>query len=890
MNKINSNTECLLIHAGVPFISTGLASIYYYLKDAKINTEILIIDPETIVNIFSQLERLQYLKLIGISMHWHPQIAVSIKLAELIKSLPNCHKIPIVFGGISASYFADELIKIPFVDYVIKGDGELPMLLLFNEIRKNGFALSSIPNLYYKKDGEYLKSKKAYRIDDNTITSLETKVLTNRKLFKKIKFVLSVGRGCNQHCIYCGGNRYALAKWGNRTKALKREIKNLKKSIRKALTEKNRILYIHNDYDGKCEFIAKCLKEFNLSALKELTIDSWGLPDFKNIKHIFENTPEKKDFRLTIEISPEVGDEKIRKKIKSFSFSNKELNDFLTDFFSHYANRGLIALYFSFFHPYTEIDNLSTRKLIYSLVEKYFKYIVAGRMIIYFWPLSTDPGSSIQQNFVKELKHDLHSLNDYYCKMVSKKISQGNFLRHCLKNMEIKEIDYYCSFFSFEETLRLSYPLPYLNMVKLFSNFNAYTSFLKESFNVMHEIYIKPSLTSSFYGQIINDNPINMLGCYFITDQILPQEKIKIIWLQIIKWNLLKNKQSYFKNYSKINRKGYFIYLPTSGKFDTFTNCKKILLKYEDLYDYTIELLSTIIRDDTFRLAEKGSQRPGYYEIMLKNHSKIAAIQNDEFSNLVPVKSTICEISELSFMQIKIKPLDINDSFKMLGKDLLWQIISNINYQTLPKNLDLKLKRYLNCKDDLRNITLKSFKNLWQVICGLKKSHFHDLITELIIVGYIPDKEILEYFGLCIDGLRNKRYFLEKNVQTLSFLSLSDLYGVFTNICDIRLVTFYINYLKYLCNTSQIANANEKKIVNFVTCFYPDIDSQSYARPFVLSGVLDNLEMEAIKLADGAHSMPEIFSRLFGKVKKREIAKNYIKDMIISLYARQLIY
>jgi hypothetical protein len=880
------------MHAGVPLISTGLASIYYYLKDAKINTEIIIIDPETIANIFLQLERLQYLKLIGISMHWHPQIAVSIKLAELIKLLPNCQKIPIVFGGISASYFADELIKIPFVDYVIKGDGELPMLLLFNQICKKEFAPSSIPNLYYKKDGEYLKSKRDYRIDDKTITSLEAKVLTNRKLFGKAMFALSVGRGCNQYCIYCGGNRYALAKWGNRTKALQREIKNFKKSIRKALKEKNHYLYILNDYDGKCKFIGKCLKDFNLSTLKELGIDSWGLPDFKNIKQVLKNTPEKKDFLLTIEICPEVGDEKIRKKIKSFSFSNKELNDFLTDFFSHCQNQGAIALFFSFFHPYTEMDNHSTRQMIYSLVEKYFKYIIEGKMMIFFWPLSTDPGSSIQQNFIKELKHDLHSLNDYYCKMLSMKISQGNFLRHSLKNMKIEEIDYYCSFFNFEEILRSSYPLLYLNIVKLFSNFKGYTSFLKESFNIMYETYIKPSLTSSFYGQIINDSTINMLGFYYIMDQIPPRGKFKIIWLQIVKWNLLKNKQRYLKNYSKIKRKGYFsaefINLPSSDKFGAFTSCKKTVLKYEDLYQYTMELLNTIIRYEIFRLAETKSQRPHYWEIMLKNHLKIAAIKENEFSNLVPVKSTVCEISELSFMQLKIKPLDIKDNLKILGKDLLEQIISTINYQALPKNLVLKLKRYLKCYGNLKNVMLRSVGEFWKVISSPEKSQSHALFTELIITGYVPTKEILEYLGLYLGKTGEKKYFLKKNIQILSSLSLSGLYGVFSDICDIRAVIFYINYLKYFYHINQIISANGKKIINFVTCFYPD--SESYAKPFVLSGALDNLELEAIKLADGSHSIPEIFSRLIDKVKKREIAVCYIKDMIISLYARQLIY
>src|SRR6185436_19186313 len=55
----------------------------------------------------------------GIDLHWLPHVHGATELASLLKRLHP--EIPIVFGGISSTYFHEELIRNPDVDFVLRG-------------------------------------------------------------------------------------------------------------------------------------------------------------------------------------------------------------------------------------------------------------------------------------------------------------------------------------------------------------------------------------------------------------------------------------------------------------------------------------------------------------------------------------------------------------------------------------------------------------------------------------------------------------------------------------------------------------------------------------------------------------------------------------------------
>ena len=96
----------------------------------------------------------------GIDLHWLPHAHGSIEVARIVKRLhPGC---PVIFGGFSSTYFHQELIRYPAVDFVMRGDStEKPMLALMQYIRSGGSAcpapgsadarrLAVIPNLVWK--------------------------------------------------------------------------------------------------------------------------------------------------------------------------------------------------------------------------------------------------------------------------------------------------------------------------------------------------------------------------------------------------------------------------------------------------------------------------------------------------------------------------------------------------------------------------------------------------------------------------------------------------------------------------------------------------------------------------------------------------------------------
>ena len=82
----------------------------------------------------------------GIDLHWLPHAHGALEVAEMVKQKhhPNT---PVIFGGFSSTYFHEELIRYPFVDFVIRGDSaEEPIRQLMDHLTgkaKAGLSLRS---------------------------------------------------------------------------------------------------------------------------------------------------------------------------------------------------------------------------------------------------------------------------------------------------------------------------------------------------------------------------------------------------------------------------------------------------------------------------------------------------------------------------------------------------------------------------------------------------------------------------------------------------------------------------------------------------------------------------------------------------------------------------
>jgi B12-binding domain/radical SAM domain protein len=90
-------------------------------------------------------------KAVGIDLHWLPHAHGALEIARIVKELhPD---VPVIFGGLSSSYFHRELIGYDQVDFVLRGDSTEPPLHQLLLALRTGAPLAAIPNLTWKDAG-----------------------------------------------------------------------------------------------------------------------------------------------------------------------------------------------------------------------------------------------------------------------------------------------------------------------------------------------------------------------------------------------------------------------------------------------------------------------------------------------------------------------------------------------------------------------------------------------------------------------------------------------------------------------------------------------------------------------------------------------------------------
>jgi B12-binding domain/radical SAM domain protein len=157
----------------------------------------------------------------GIDLHWLPHAHGALAVAELVKK--HHPGTPVILGGFSSTYYYDELLRLPYVDYVVRGDStEEPMRQLMECIRA-GREPEGVPNVAWRgRDGAVRANPIAYSPETIDHVALDYRfvirsVATYRDLLSTVPFqnwldypitaALSV-RGCKQQCVTCGGSAY----------------------------------------------------------------------------------------------------------------------------------------------------------------------------------------------------------------------------------------------------------------------------------------------------------------------------------------------------------------------------------------------------------------------------------------------------------------------------------------------------------------------------------------------------------------------------------------------------------------------------------------------------------------------------------------------------------
>ena len=158
----------------------------------------------------------------GIDLHWMPHAHGSVEIAKICKKYhPNT---PVIFGGLTSSFFHEELASYPCIDYVLRGDStEEPLRRLMAAIRGHG-SVADIPNLTWKgPDGSVNVNELSWVPADMNDISLDYSfamrgVIRYRDMMGSVPFkdwlnypvcASLTCRGCTHDCVTCGGSASA---------------------------------------------------------------------------------------------------------------------------------------------------------------------------------------------------------------------------------------------------------------------------------------------------------------------------------------------------------------------------------------------------------------------------------------------------------------------------------------------------------------------------------------------------------------------------------------------------------------------------------------------------------------------------------------------------------
>src|SRR4030042_1442004 len=391
-------------------IPMGTFGLCDYLSRKDIHGKMLnlaLYDKTEAINILDKYMNILQPTHIGLVFHWQATAEGFIRVGEYIKSR-NEH-VKIFCGGFTAGYFGKNLIeRCGFLDFIIKGDPEKPVELLLG-----GAEYTEIPNLIYRDSAGILSNEVSYFIDKETlsnisfcnITYLYEHELYIKAVEEKLGFPVFIGRGCVFNCRYCGGSSDSFRLHSERGRPVGRTTDAVIEDL-KQIKDFTRKIYIC--YENKQSYIKTLLKaikkEKDLCKTFHLNYGAWKLFDKEFLelyKDIFILDQRKKPI---FEISPEVYDDKFRKKTKSqrATYSIKDLKQNLFIINDYIGDSINVSVFFSRYHD-TAKTYLEMRKEIvgiFRFIHELFSSNITNTKILYDH-LSTDVASRYWESYVE---------------------------------------------------------------------------------------------------------------------------------------------------------------------------------------------------------------------------------------------------------------------------------------------------------------------------------------------------------------------------------------------------------------------------------------------------------------------------------------------------------
>ncbi len=384
----------------------GFMTISSHLEAAGFKTRIVNIAVQMLQSDkFDAEERIRKLdaKVFAIDLHWMPHAHGALELAKIVKKYHPDAKVEL--GGLTSSYFADELIRRPEVDLVMRGDTtEVPTVRLMEALTKGG-DLSQVPNLVWKdSEGKVHDNGLTYSLEslDDIMFDYGTMikcVMRNRDIKGALPWygwdklpltsVFTV-RGCSINCAECGGSHYANGRVVCRKKPAFRSPEKLAEDIDIVQSYLDTPVFIVGDLRqqsmGYAERFLKECRERRIKNHVVIELFNGASPEyFKDIDRSFEGG-------WSIEFSPDSHDEKVRLALGK-GYTNEAIEKTIPAAFRNGCSR--FDLFYMNGLPYQDresaMDSVRASKRLWESVHR------DDRLFIYNAPFApfVDPGSRV---------------------------------------------------------------------------------------------------------------------------------------------------------------------------------------------------------------------------------------------------------------------------------------------------------------------------------------------------------------------------------------------------------------------------------------------------------------------------------------------------------------
>ena len=234
-DKELSKAQVLLLGDTPGMSTTGLLYLGSYLRRNGITAYCQFhdatLDYATMQKNIEKLLESIHPQVVAVSLKWFLYIARVLDICKIVKAFAreNASSIKVVVGGDTASYYWEQMIAYEYIDYVIRGDGEEPLLAICR-------GEEPIPNCVHKNEkGEIIRNPIDYVQDETDSQEIYLSHLDEILLSKYASlfgtFFIYTHKGCTMNCLYCGGCNRTQQENFNRKKVLKRGVREVRKDI-----------------------------------------------------------------------------------------------------------------------------------------------------------------------------------------------------------------------------------------------------------------------------------------------------------------------------------------------------------------------------------------------------------------------------------------------------------------------------------------------------------------------------------------------------------------------------------------------------------------------------------------------------------------------------------